>query len=116
MPQREDMDMRRAIVLVLVLAAGCGETTFDASSEASAKASMDRMMAPLSPTDKQRFLRGTLRSSLAAVKSKGRPSQAPSLAGASKSLHGLTATQIMQLGDAVGVKASESPPATGPRE
>ena len=116
MPQREDMDMRRAIVLVLVLAAGCGETTFDASSEASAKASMDRMMAPLSPTDKQRFLRGALRSSLAVVKSRGRAAQAPSLGEASKSLHGLTATQIMQLGDAAGAKASGSPPATGPRE
>ena len=108
--------MRRAIVLVLVLVAGCGETTFDASSEASAKASMDRMMAPLSPTDKQRFLRGTLRSSLATVKSRGRSKLPPSLAEASKSLHGLTASQIMQLGDSPDAKASGLPPATGPRE
>ena len=104
--------MRRAIVLVLVLVVGCGETTFDASSEASAKASMDRMMAPLSPTDKQRFLRGALRSSLAVVKSRGRAAQAPSLGEASKSLHGLTASQIMQMGDSI----AGSPPATGPRE
>ena len=105
--------MRRAFgVVLLVLLVGCGETTFDASSEASAKASMDRMMAPLSKTDKQRFLRGTLRSSLTAVKSRGRSQQAPSLAEASKSLHGLTASQIMQMGDSI----AGSPPATGPRE
>lgn len=97
--------MKRAIVLIgVLLIAGCGEPTFDASSEAAAKASMDRMMAPLSKTDKQRFLRGALRSSLTAVKTRGKSQPAPALAEASKSLHGLTAQQIMEKGDSLGPK------------
>ncbi len=97
--------MKRAMLLIgVLLIAGCGEPTFDASSDAAERASVERMTRDLSPTDKQRFLRGVLGDAMKSAARARRAGKTQSASESAKSLHGLTAQQIMAKGDAMGAK------------
>ena len=95
--------MRRVLmgaVLGLTLAAGCGgEPTFDATSDATMKASIERMSAGLSPQDRLRFLRGAMGPTMRAAARSGVRGQSAAAHESARSLHGLTAREIMAKGD-----------------
>ena len=113
-----ETDVMRYVLLALVavLVAGCGEQRFDATSEETVKASIEQMGKNLSQEDKARFARGVMGAMMKSAFRSATKKKVASPAEVARPLHGLTATQIMQLGDAAGAKASGSPPATGPRE
>jgi len=112
--------MRRALlVAIAVVFAGCGEQRFDATSEETVKASIEQMGKNLSQEDKVRFARGIMGSAIGPAFQAAMTKDSAHSGDLTKSLHGLTAKQIMDRGDAMlkrFQKASGSPPATGPRE
>ena len=116
-----ETDVMRYVLLALValLVAGCGEQRFDATSEETVKASIEQMGKNLSQEDKVRFARGIMGSAIGPAFQAAMTKDSAHSGDLTKSLHGLTAKQIMERGDAMlkrFQKASESPPATGPRE
>jgi len=81
---------RLAVILALCFViCGCGaEPTFDATSDATVKTSMETLTSGLTDTEKQEFVRIVLRKGLTGAANKS---------GGYKDLHGKTAREILAL-------------------